>query len=102
MTDEIEPISPAQARKVLDEAILQKLGAQWEDDGWIMVSGNDFMARMTRGRTNIDFYVDLLGEIKVEEKEINAAQDFGRQIAWIFLIASIVIALMLARIAGYL
>jgi hypothetical protein len=102
MTDEIEPISPEQARKVLDEAILQKLGAQWEDEGWILVSGNDFMARMTRGRINVDFYVDLLGEIKVEEKEINAAQDFGRQIAWIFLIASIVIALMLARIAGYL
>jgi hypothetical protein len=102
MTDEIEPISPEQARKVLDEAILQKLGAQWEDEGWVLVSGNDFMARLTRGRANVDFYVDLLGDVKVEEKEINAAQDFGRQIAWIFLIASIVIALLLARIAGYL
>ncbi|MFN8373329.1 MAG: hypothetical protein U0694_10705 [Anaerolineae bacterium] len=102
MTDEIEPISPEQARKVLDGAIQQKLGDHWEDEGWVMVSGNDFMARLTRGRTNVDFYVDLLGSVKVEEKEINAAQDFGRQIAWIFLIASIVIALLIARIAGYL
>jgi hypothetical protein len=102
MTDEIEPISPEQARKVLDEAIVQKLGAQWEDDGWVLVSGNDFMARLTRGRINVDFYVDLLGEVKVEEKEINAAQDFGRQLAWMFLIASIVIALLLARVAGVL
>ncbi len=102
MTEEIEPISPDQARKILDDAILQRLGENWEDEGWMMVSGNDFMARMTRKRTNVDFYVDLLGSVKVEEKEINAGQDFGRQIAWAFLIASIVIALLLARIAGYL
>jgi hypothetical protein len=102
MTDEIEPISPEQARKTLDDAILERLGENWEDEGWVMVSGNDFMARLTRGRTNLDFYVDLLGSVSVEEKEVNAAQDFGRQIAWIFLIASLVIALLLARIAGYL
>jgi hypothetical protein len=102
MTDEIEPISPEQARLVLDEAILQRLGENWEDEGWVLVSGNDFMARMTRKRTNVDFYVDLLGSVKVEESEINASQDFGRQVALMFLIASVVIALLLARIAGYL
>jgi hypothetical protein len=99
---EIEPISAEQARAILDNAITQRLGAQWEDEGWVLISGNDFMARLTRGRTNIDFYVDLLGAIKVEEKEINASQDYGRQVAWIFLIASIIIALLLARTAGYL
>lgn len=104
MTDEIEPISGEQARAILDAAIAERLGANWqdEDSGWQMVTGHDFMARLTRGRVNVDFYVDLLGNITVEQSEITTAQDSGRLIAWVFLLLSIGIAFLMARIVGWL
>lgn len=33
------------------------------------------MARLTKGRTNLDFYVDLLGNVTIEQKEITLPQD---------------------------
>lgn len=104
MNDELEPISGEEARAILEEAIRQRIGAEWENDpdGWTRVTGHDFMARLTRGRSNLDFYVDLLGEVTIEETEISPAQDVGRPLALIFLIGSALAALILARLAGYL
>lgn len=101
---DIEPIPPEQARAILDAAMRQRLGDDWqdEDSGWQLVTGHDYMARVTRGRLNVDFYVDLLGSVSVEEKEINAAQESGRMLAWIFLILSLAIAFLLARAVGWL
>ncbi len=100
---EIEPISGDDARRILEAAMDARLGADWRDEesGWQMVTGHDFMARMTRGRINVDFYVDLLGEVSIEEKPINPAQDSGRMIAWMLLLLSLVIALLLARAVGW-
>jgi len=102
MPDEIQPIPADQARAILDAAIKERLGDDWEDDedGWVLVTGHDYMARLTKGRTNLDFYVDLLGNVTVEQKEITLPQDSGRLFAWIFLILSLGIAYLLARIAG--
>ncbi len=99
-----EPIPPEQARAILDGAMRQRLGDDWqdEDSGWLMVSGHDYMARVTRGRVNVDFYVDLLGGVSVTEGEINSAQDSGRLIASILLMLSLGIAFLLARIVGWL
>lgn len=104
MTDAIEPISPDEARAKLDAAIIAQLGVDWDDEdtGWVVVSRHDYMARLTKGRINLDFYVDLLGNVEIKRSEINAGQDVGRLIAWSLLILSIIIALMLARIAGWL
>lgn len=104
MSEEIEPIPPEEARAILDAAIRTRLGADWEHEegGWVRVTGHDYMARLTRGRTNLDFYVDLLGNVTVEEKELNAAQYTGRILAWLLLGLSLVIALLIARIAGFL
>ena len=101
---EIDPIPPEQARAILDAAMRQRLGADWqdEDSGWLLVTGHDYMARVTRGRVNVDFYVDLLGAVTVEEKEINAAQDSGRMLAIILLILSLGIAFLAARAVGWL
>jgi hypothetical protein len=101
---DIEPIPPEEARVILDKAIVERLGSDWDNeaDGWVLIAGNDFMARLTRGRTNIDFYVDLLGEVRIEEKPINPVQESGRLLAWIFLSLSLAIALLIARIAGVL
>ncbi len=101
---EIEPIPADQARAILDAAMKQRLGADWEDEdsGWLLVTGHDYMARVTRGRRNVDFYVDLLGAVSIEEKEISPAQESGRMLAWIFLMLSLGIAFLLARAVGWL
>ncbi|MDZ4768627.1 MAG: hypothetical protein SGJ24_05825 [Chloroflexota bacterium] len=104
MSHEIDPIEPDKARLVLESAIRQRLGADWRDEesGWQMVTGHDYMARLTRGRRNVDFYVDLLGAVTIEESEITTAQDSGRLIAWVFLFVSLGMAFLMARIVGWL
>ena len=101
---EIEPIPPEQARAILDAAMKQRLGEDWEDEdsGWLLVTGHDYMARVTRGRRNVDFYVDLLGAVSIEEKEIFPLQETGRMLACIFLMLSLWIAFLLARAVGWL
>jgi hypothetical protein len=104
MTDEIQPIPAEQARAILEAAIRERLGADWEDDenGWMVITSHDYMARLNKGRTNLDFYVDLLGNVTVEEKEISPGQDTGRLFAWMMLLLSLGVAFLLARVAGLL
>ena len=101
---EVEPIAPEQARAILDQAMLERLGDDWEDEesGWILISGHDYMARVTRGRVNVDFYVDLLGKVSVTEKSISPSQESGRLLAWMFLMVSLGIAFLVARAVGWL
>ncbi len=102
MTDPIEPISAQQAREILEKTIRDTLGDEWDDeeDGWMLVTGHDYMARLTRGGTNIDFYVDLLGHVTIQKSELSGAQLTGRMFAIILLCLSIVIALLIVRIAS--
>lgn len=104
MTNDIQPISPDKAREILEAAIRERLGDDWrdDDDGWVMVTGHNYMARLNKGRVNLDFYVDLLGNVTVEQKEINPGQDTGRLVAWMFLLLALAIAFLLARVAGAL
>ncbi|MCB9452174.1 MAG: hypothetical protein H6672_12095 [Anaerolineaceae bacterium] len=102
MSEELEPISPDEARTLLEDAIRERLGDHWEGEefGWVRVTGHDYMARLTRRGKNLDFYVDLLGNVTVEEKPINEAQSSGRLIAWVLLLLSLGIAILIARIVG--
>lgn len=104
MSTEIEPISAEKARTILETAIRERLGPQWDDPdhGWDLLVNHDYMARLSKGGKNIDFYVDLLGEVTVKEQDINIAQLSGRIAAWLLLLLSLVIALELARLAGLL
>jgi hypothetical protein len=102
MTNELEPISAEQARAILEQAMRERLGDNWQHDDWVLVTGHDYMARVTKGRRNLDFYVDLLGNVRVEEKEVSPAQESGRLIAWLILLLSLAIAFLLARIAGWI
>jgi hypothetical protein len=99
MSQELDPIPPEQARAILDAAVNARLGPGWEDEGWIVVSRHDYMLRLNRQRTTIDFYVDLLGQVSVEESATTDANQ-ARLIAWFLLAASVFIAILLARIAG--
>ncbi len=102
MTDTIEPIPAEEARILLERAIRERCGEAWreEESGWIYVTGHDYMARLTRKRINVDFYVDLLGDVSVTESVINPAQETGRILVWMLLLLSLGIAYLLARAAG--
>ncbi len=102
MPDELEPISPQRAREILDTAIRERLGDDWDDEeeGWVRVTGHDYMARLTRGGVNLDFYVDLLGNVRVEKSGLSGWQQLSGLLALVFIALSLVIALLLARIAS--
>ena len=99
-----EPISPEEARLALDRAMAERLGPGWQDEGsgWLLVTGNDYMARVTRGSINLDFMVDLLGNVTVEEKPLSPAQTSGRLIAWTLLLLSLGIVYLVARALGWI
>ena len=100
---ELEPIAPERARVILEAGIRERLGDDWrdEDSAWVLVSESDYAARFTRGRVNLDFYVDLLGNLEVTTRPLNPAQQGGRLIAWMLLGLSIAIAFLIARIVGW-
>ncbi|MEQ8673119.1 MAG: hypothetical protein RLP44_07015 [Aggregatilineales bacterium] len=104
MPEEIDPISAQDARVILESAIEERLGANWKHDpeGWIMVSGHDYMARFTKGDKRIDFQVDLLGNINIDEQDAGPEVYNGQLIAWMILVGSLLVALIIARIAGFL
>lgn len=104
MNGEIEPIPAEQARAILEQAIRDRLGEGWEDeaDGWVRVTGHDYMARLNKGKINLDFQVDLLGHVTVEKREINVGQDTGRFLAWALLGLSLIIAYLIAEITGFI
>ena len=99
-----EPIPPEQARLALDRAMAERLGPGWQEEGsgWLLVTGNDYMARVTRGSINLDFMVDLLGNVTIEEKPLNPAQTSGRLIAWTLLLLALGIIYLIARALGWL
>lgn len=95
-------IAAQDARTAIDQAIVDRLGPNWddEDEGWAIVHETDYLVRLTRGKRNLDFHCDLLGDVTVTEGEINALQDSGRLIAWMVLGASLFVAFVIAQVAG--
>lgn len=102
MTDEIEPISAEKARAILEAAIRERLGDQWDDEeeGWTLVTGHDYMARLVRGSVTLDFYVDLVGQVRVETSTRNLNRENGALLLAIMVGLSIVIALLIVRIVS--
>ena len=100
----VDMIPPHEAQQRLQQAIRERLGDDWDDEdtGWMVLHNNDYLIRLTNGKINLDFQCDLLGEVTIEERDINPLQGSGRLIAWMVLGASLLIALVLARIAGVL
>jgi len=98
--DELDPIPPQEAQQRLEQAIVDRLGEDWdsEDNGWLVADRTAYQARLTKGRINLDFYVDLLGNVNVEEKETTLVQESGRFIAWFLIALSIAIAVLIAQI----
>jgi hypothetical protein len=67
MTDPIEPISPEEARNILQAAIRERLGRT----GRTTTAGRGHQPHHmapNKGRTSIDFYVDLLATSRQEKR----------------------------------
>ena len=94
---EIEPIHPEQAEALITTAIKPYLA-----EGWHVLERSAYAARLTRGTRNLDIRVDLLGQIEIEESGLTPLQDSGRLVAWVLLLASILVALALASVLGLL
>jgi hypothetical protein len=100
----IKPVPPEEALVILENAVRERLGDDWDDerDGWVVASKQPYMMRLTKGPTNMDFSVDLLGDVTIEEKSVVAGEDAARLVSWAFLLASLFIAFLIADIAGYI
>lgn len=93
----IEPIMPEAAAAILEPEV-QRL----EADGWVVMVQTDYMARLTRGRRNMELYVDLLGELSIQEKPLDAVQESGRIVAIMLLLVTFIFILTLLSILGIL
>lgn len=92
---EIEPIHPEQAEILLREAMEPYLA-----DGWHLLRHNAYTARLTRGTRNMDIFVDLLGQIETQESGLTPLQDSGRLVAWVILLAALLIVLSISAALG--
>jgi hypothetical protein len=92
---EIEPISPAEAEKILEEALQPYLA-----DEWRLLDRGPYAARLTRDVRNLDIRIDLLGQVITEESGLTPLQESGRLIAWVLLLAALLIALALSAALG--
>lgn len=94
---EVEPISLAESEKILEEAL-----APYLSDDWRIVDRGPDAARLTRGTRNLDLRVDLLGQVITEESALTPLQDSGRLIAWMLLLAALLIGLAFSAALGIL
>ncbi len=102
MPDEIDPIPAQRAQEILDAAIRERLGDNWDDEesGWTKVTGHNYMARVTRGSVNLDFYVDLLGNVTIEQSNSAPLLETGRLLLIMLIGLSIVIAFLIVKIVS--
>jgi hypothetical protein len=100
---EPQVIPEDEAKAILRAAIEAKLGENWDapNSGWTVVSSHAYMARLNKGRANVDFYVDYFtGEVTTEVKAIDSGQDAGRAVAWVVAVVFAVLMVVLARGVG--
>jgi len=100
---QILPEDEAKAR--LRAAIDDTLGPGWDADGsgWQVVSNHAYMARLNKGRTNVDFHVDYFtGEVTHEVKQVDEGQDAGRAVAGVVVLVFAVLVVVLGRGLGWI
>jgi hypothetical protein len=102
--DDFEPIAPTIARERILQALNERLGDDWrdEDTGWLVLHEADYYMRLSRAGRYLDAQCDLLGNVTLEEHASDGTQSTGRMLAWLVLGASLLLAYMLAWLAGFL
>lgn len=94
---DVDLIDAAQA-----EAILKATIEPYLAEGWHLLHEDAYSARLTHGMRNLDVRVDLLGEVTVEETELTPLQESGRLMAWMILMAMLLVAMALFSALGIL
>ena len=89
--DDVQIVEPDEAA-----AILEPVVAELEADGWVVIVQHDYMARLTRGRRNVDLEVTLLGELLREETSLSLVQESGQMVAILLVLMLILLALAFA------
>jgi hypothetical protein len=95
--DEIEPVGIAEAEKIMEDALQPYLAEDWR-----IIDRGPYAARLTRGMRNLDIRVDLLGQVETEESGLTPLQDSGRLMAWMVLLAALLVVLALSAALGIL
>jgi hypothetical protein len=95
MNDEVQIVEPDDAAAIINPVI-----AELEAEGWVVIVQNDYMARLTRGRRNLDLEVSLLGELHQEEKPLSLVQESGQMVAILLVLVSILAAISAASALG--
>ncbi len=93
----VEPLNPDEA-----EAILQQAMEPYREAGWHVLHQDAYSVRLTRGVRNVDIRVDLLGEVTETESNLTPLQQSGRLMAWMVLLAMLLVALALFSALGVL
>jgi hypothetical protein len=98
-TSEVDIIAAKDARLAIRVQMNTTLGDNWASE-WAVIHNADYLVRVTKGNTNMDFQCDLLGHVDVIERPINPLQASGRFIAWTILISTLFIAFFIASTTG--
>jgi hypothetical protein len=93
--DEVQIIEPDQAGTILTAKI-----AELESEGWVMIVRTDYMARLTRGRRNLDVEIDLLGSVSERESPLSAAQESGQIIGVLLILVAVLLVITVASVLG--
>lgn len=91
--------TPEAQRAAIEVTMRERLGEQWQDH-WILVHDAHDLVRVHRDKINLDFQADLLGVVSVIERPAHPLQLSGRLIALSVLVAFLLLALVIAVIAG--
>ncbi|MBN1284732.1 MAG: hypothetical protein JXB47_04975 [Anaerolineae bacterium] len=97
MSEEVDIIEPDEARAILDQAMAPYLEADWR-----LLDYDDYTAHLIKGARNLYIRVGWLGEVEVKEAALDATQTNGRLVAWVLLIAMLLVVFALAAALGLL
>ncbi len=97
MSKEIDIIEPDEAHEILEQAL-----APYLDDDWRLLDYDDYNARLSRGTRNLHIRVGWLGDVETTETELTVTQTTGALVAWVLLIAILLVVLALASALGIL
>ena len=92
---EIELIQAEEAAALMEQTL-----APYREDGWVVLHQSPSIARLTRDGRNLEIRIDLLGEVSVEEVALSVIQDSGRLVAWVLLLTSLLVVLVIASLLG--
>lgn len=92
-SQEIDVVQPSQAAAILEPKL-----KELQEEGWVVLVQTDYMARLTRGKINLDVRVDLLGNLILEEKPLTLVQESGQLVALLLVMVLLFLAFTLATV----